>query len=49
MPCTLVTVAGMYHGADAVGPNSLSLRDFHPSAHDHLRTYLSRFAINGRS
>jgi acetyl esterase/lipase len=38
--CTLVTVAGMYHGADAVAPKSLSLKGFHGGAHDHLRTYL---------
>jgi acetyl esterase/lipase len=38
--CTLVTVAGMYHGADAFGPKSLSLKGFHSGAQAHLRTYL---------
>ena len=49
VPCTLVTVPGMYHGADAFAPKSLSLKDFHPSARAHLRAYLARDAINGRS
>jgi acetyl esterase/lipase len=39
--CTLVTVPGMYHGAAALVPNALSLKDFHPGAMKHLRTYLS--------
>lgn len=47
--CTLVTVPGMYHGADAFAPKSLSLKDFHPSAWAHLRAYLERDAINGLS
>jgi acetyl esterase/lipase len=40
VPCTLVTVAGMYHGADGLAPKALSLRNFHQSATEHLRTYL---------
>ena len=40
VPCTLVTVSGMYHGADAFAPKALSLKDFHPGMTDHLRTYL---------
>jgi len=40
VPCTLVTVPGMYHGADAFAPKSLSLKDFHPGLRAHLRTYL---------
>jgi acetyl esterase/lipase len=40
VPCTLVTVAGMYHGADAVGPKSVSLKGFHSGAQEHLRMYL---------
>jgi acetyl esterase/lipase len=49
VPCTLVTVPGMYHGADAFAPKSLPLKDFHPGVQAHLRTYLERDAINGRS
>jgi acetyl esterase/lipase len=49
VPCTLVTVPGMYHGADAFAPKSLSLKDFHPSARAHLRAYLERDTTNGRS
>ena len=40
VPCTLVTIPGMYHGADAFAPKALSLKDFHPSMQGHLRTYL---------
>ena len=40
VPCTLVTVPGMYHGADALAPKALSLKDFHSGAYEHLRTYL---------
>jgi acetyl esterase/lipase len=40
VPCTLVTIPGMYHGADAFAPKALSLKDFHPGMTDHLRTYL---------
>ena len=40
VPYTLVTVAGMYHGADAFAPKALSLKDFNPGMRDHLRTYL---------
>jgi acetyl esterase/lipase len=40
VPCTLVTVPGMYHGADAFARKSLSMRDFHAGMQAHLRTYL---------
>jgi acetyl esterase/lipase len=40
VPCTLVTVPGMYHGADAFAPKSLSMKDFHSGMQAHLRTYL---------
>jgi acetyl esterase/lipase len=40
VPCTLVTVPGMYHGADALAPKALSLKEFHPGLIDHLRTHL---------
>ncbi|WP_240748565.1 alpha/beta hydrolase [Mycobacterium paragordonae] len=40
VPCTLVTIPGMYHGADAFASKSLSLRGFNSGAQDHLRTYL---------
>lgn len=40
VPCTLATVAGMYHGADLFASKSLLLKDFHAGARDHLRTYL---------
>jgi acetyl esterase/lipase len=38
--CTLVSVPGMYHGADGLTPNALSLREFRSGMVDHLRTYL---------
>jgi acetyl esterase/lipase len=47
VPCTLVTIPGMYHGADAFAPKSLPLKDFQPGIRAHLRTYLERDAING--
>jgi acetyl esterase/lipase len=40
VPCELVTVAGMYHAADHIAPKALSMRNFHASMEDHLRTYL---------
>jgi acetyl esterase/lipase len=40
VPCTLVTVPGMYHGADAFASKSLSMKDFHAGMQAHLRTYL---------
>jgi acetyl esterase/lipase len=40
VPCTLVTVPGMYHGADAFAPKSLPMKDFHTGMQAHLRTYL---------
>lgn len=38
--CALVTVPGMYHGAELFAPNSLVLNDFHAAAREHLRTHL---------
>jgi acetyl esterase/lipase len=40
VPCQLVTVPGMYHGADGVTPKAPVLQDFHRSLLEHLRTYL---------
>jgi acetyl esterase/lipase len=40
VPCTLVTVPGMYHGADAFAPKSLSMKDFHAGMQAHLRAHL---------
>ena len=40
VPCELVTVPGMYHGADHIAPKALSMRGFHASMVDHFRTYL---------
>lgn len=40
VPCTLVTVPGMYHAADGITPKALSLKDFQSSLADHLRLYL---------
>jgi acetyl esterase/lipase len=40
VPCTLVTVPGMYHGADILAPKAVSLSEFRNGATDHLRTYL---------
>jgi acetyl esterase/lipase len=39
-PCTLVTVPGIYHGADILAPKAVSLKEFRNGATDHLRTYL---------
>jgi acetyl esterase/lipase len=38
--CELVTVLGMYHGADGVTPKAPVLQDLHRSLLEHLRTYL---------
>jgi acetyl esterase/lipase len=40
VPCELVTVEGMYHGADGIKPKAPSMRAFRDSMLDHLRTYL---------
>ena len=40
VPCELVTVPGMYHGADSLTPKAAVLQDFRRSMTDHLRTYL---------
>ena len=44
VPCELVTVPGMYHGADGIAQKALSMRNFHASMVDHLRTYLDAAA-----
>jgi len=40
VPCTLVTVPGMYHGADIFARKAQSMQDFRRGATDHLRTHL---------
>ena len=40
VPCELVTVPGMYHGADGLVQKAASMRDFHASMVEFLRTYL---------
>jgi len=36
----LITVDGMYHGADGIKPKAPSMRAFRVSMLDHLRTHL---------
>jgi acetyl esterase/lipase len=38
--CELVSVPGMYHGADGMAPNADTMREFRRSMVNHLRTYL---------
>jgi acetyl esterase/lipase len=40
VPCDLVTVPGMYHGADGLAPKARSMQDFRRRMQDHLRTHL---------
>ncbi len=40
VPCELVTVPGMYHGADGLAGKSTAMQEFRRSAMDHLRAYL---------
>ena len=40
VPCELVTVAGMYHGADGLAGKTPAMQDFRRSVMDHLRTHL---------
>ena len=40
VPCELITVDGMYHGADGIKPKAPSMRAFRDSMLDHLRNYL---------
>ena len=40
VPCELVTVEGMYHGADGVKPKAPSMQEFRASLLEHLRTHL---------
>lgn len=40
VPCELVTVAGMYHGADGFAPKAPSMKEFRRGMFEHLRTYL---------
>ena len=40
VPCELVTVEGMYHGADGVRRRAPSMRAFRASLLEHLRTHL---------
>lgn len=41
VPCKLVTVAGMYHGADGIARKATSMHDFYASMVEFLRTYLA--------
>ncbi len=40
VPCELVTVPGMYHGADGIRPNAKSMRNFRASMMDYLAKHL---------
>jgi len=40
VPCTLVTVPGMYHGADGTAPKTESMQEFRRSMMEHLGAYL---------
>jgi acetyl esterase/lipase len=40
VPCELVTVPGMYHGADGLARKTPAMQDFRRSAMDHLRKHL---------
>jgi acetyl esterase/lipase len=40
VPCELVTVPGMYHGADGIAPKARSMQDFRRGMTEYLRTYL---------
>jgi acetyl esterase/lipase len=40
VPCELLTVPGMYHGADGMFQNARSMRDFHASMVAFLRAHL---------
>jgi acetyl esterase/lipase len=40
VPCELVTVPGMYHGADGLAPKAPAIQDFRRSMTEHLRTHL---------
>jgi acetyl esterase/lipase len=40
VPCELVVVPGMYHGADGLAPNAPSMKDFRRRSLDYLRSHL---------
>jgi acetyl esterase/lipase len=40
VPCELVVVPGMYHGADTLAPNALSMKGFRGKSVDYLRSHL---------
>lgn len=40
VPCELVTVPGMYHGADGLAPKAQSMQAFHLNVMEHLRRHL---------
>ena len=40
VPCELVAVPGMYHGADGIKPKVPAMRAFRRGMVEHLRTYL---------
>lgn len=41
VPCELVTVPGMYHGADGLAAKVPAMQDFRSSLSDHLRRHLA--------
>ena len=40
VPCTLITVSGMYHAADAIAPKAPSMLDFRRRVTEHLKSHL---------
>jgi acetyl esterase/lipase len=40
VPCELITVPGMYHGADGLASKAQSMKDFRRGMTEHLRNYL---------
>jgi len=40
VPCELLTVPGMYHGADGLAPKAPSVQAFHLCVMEHLRKHL---------
>jgi acetyl esterase/lipase len=40
VPCALVIVPGMYHGADGITPKAESMQEFRRSMMEHVRAHL---------
>jgi acetyl esterase/lipase len=40
VPCELITVSGMYHGADGMAPKAASMQAFRTGMVEHIRTHL---------